>query len=343
MDGDVDPLSWLPGSHRRKPAWRWLRAGYLSSTRRRLDPRIDDDWVAHARLVRRKCGRWPTPEQERCSAITVAFALWQGGDSLLRSKLEAYLLTSAPFARIAIICCLDPTIVEVYHAVFFDVRSRALATDWLLSQAVGWWSATTPDLAQVWKYLAVLGGVNILEVAIAVSTATPLPAWLSDTFENPALDEVRLRLNVKLWILALTSNTPKDWKALAALRKRLRRLEGVDAKESHGDMLLVAMESFLAVSPRPLSISLDEEPRSTGESLIADAADQGDVSTQRHQPFVNVVEAERPITTDLPETPVELLELHHHCSWRSFDAEDPVTVDGIDVERERCRVYVTAY
>lgn len=78
--------------------------------------------------------------------------------------------------------------------------------------------------------------------------------------------------------------------------------------------------------------------------LYADAADQGDVSTQRHQPFVNVVEAERPITTDLPETPVELLELHHHCSW-SFDAEDPDpdTVDGIDVDRERCRVYVTAY
>jgi len=335
------PFDWYPGFYR-KPSWRWIRAGYLVESRRRRDPRIDDDWVALARLVQRPSGRWPTAEKEKCSAIAAAFELWQHGPCLQRSRMEAYLLTSVPFERIATICGLDPAIVEAYHAVFFDVRSMVSATDWLLSQAIGLRRAFNPDvpeLDRVWKYFAFTGGESVLEIVIAVTAGTKLPNWLTDTFTNPAFDEARLRLKVKLSILAV-ANTPKQWMAISAIRKRLRRIEGVVADESNGDNLLIAMKSFLAVAPRLPSISPDEEPRSTGVSLIADEVDQRDVSTQRHRPLVSLVDDERAITTDLPETPVELLELHRH-SWRSLD-EDPDTADGIDVGRGRCRVLIAA-
>lgn len=121
------------------------------------------------------------------------------------------------------------------------------------------------------------------------------------------------------------------------IRKRLRRLEGVGGQESHE--LLVAMESFLAVSARSPSRSPDEEPHSTRESLLADTAGQRVTSPQGHPDIASVMDDMREFAADMPEG-VELL-IRHHQSWRSFDAEDRDTACGIDVDRERCRIFVT--
>ena len=209
--------------------WRWLRAGVLAPTRRRLDPRIDDDWVAHARIVRRACARWPAATKGNLSAISAAGELWGGAGSEVRSALEARLLTPLPIQRVAEVCGLCADVVEAYHAVFFDVRPRLSATDWLLREAVRWRPTThlgVPEMGQLWKYLALVGGEKVLEVAIAVTTGRALPEWLTDSFHNSALDEAQVRLKVKLSLSAMTVNTPQAWKAVAAIRKRLRKLEG---------------------------------------------------------------------------------------------------------------------
>ena len=167
-------------------------------------------------------------------------------------------------------------------------------------------------MGQVWKYLAVAGGEKVLEVAIAVTTGMALPAGLSDFFENPAIDEACLRLRVQLSIFAMTANTPQQWKAITAIRKRLRKLEG-DGPHAIEDDRLACMEAFLGI---PTLQQRESVP------LIADAETV-------HLP------------TTAPEVPVKQLE-RIPLSWRSH-AEDPdATDDRIVDERERCRVFVIA-
>jgi hypothetical protein len=263
--------------------------------------------------------------------------------------IEAYLLTTVPFERIAVICGLSTAAVETYHELFFDVRPRMAATDWLLRQAVGWRSAfdhAAPDLGRVWKYLAFSGGLNVLEAVIAVTTNTPLPDWMVNAFSNPAVDQARLRLSVKLYISALTASTQQQSMAVAAIHKRLRRFEKVDDEESE-DMMLSAMEAFLAPSPkryRRYATSLDEAEHLKGGKLLSDGNDERMATLPRYRSFATLVDEavstahEVSIATEMFEVPVGVLESFPR--WRSFDDEDPDLNDGIDMERERCRVLV---
>jgi hypothetical protein len=91
---DTDPLHWLPGSFYRKPSWRWLRAEYLTATGRRLDPRIDDGWVAHARAALNDRG------ESVIAAVRAAREVW-AGNPVVNAELQALLLTTEPLDRIA--------------------------------------------------------------------------------------------------------------------------------------------------------------------------------------------------------------------------------------------------
>jgi hypothetical protein len=310
---------WLPDSFFRKPEWRWLRAGVLAPTRRRLDSRIDDGWVAYARIIRRVRSRWPGTSKEKLSAIRAAQELWSGADSQRRSVLEAYLLTPLPIQEVGETCGLGADVVEAYHAVFFDVRSRSSATDWLLCQAVGWVPSITrgtPDMDQIWRYLAVAGGEHVLEVAIAVMTGASLPKWLMESFVNPAVDDARVRLRVQLAIFAMTATTPQQWKAVTAIRKRLRRLEAVHVDRTPDDHRLAAMEAFLA----------------TGDDRHVDASPaKVNAGVQR----VQVLDAD---VTDVPVNVPNPIPV----SWRMYDAEDPDADGRVDVDAGRSRIFVFA-
>jgi hypothetical protein len=321
MDGESEQRNWLPVNFFRTPAWRWRRAEYLTSSRHRLNQSIDDDWVARARAVCKAANSRVVSRHRRNDAIAVALDLWRN-PSVRRSTLEAFLLTSCSFEQVAERCATPLPLVESYHAVFFDVRSRLLAKDWIISRAVG--SSPSPDsakadLARIWKFVAVSGGANLLDVVIAVTTASPLPAWLTSSFKNPAIDESRFRLEIKLSMCELTACTPRERKSLSVLRRRLRRsgVGDVSVEDVSGNRMFSVMEAF--------SSTCANQHRE-------DALPPRVEVSESKQTFIS-----EPTGLSI-ETPEPKLIIQ-----RSYYVEDPDPIERSYIEREqqRCRVYVT--
>src|SRR5262245_58564373 len=114
---DSVPTDWLPDAPQRSPAWRWLRAGYLTRHGRAPDPRPAHDWVLRARrfLAGERPGR-------ASGALRGALALWQPTDPVPRWQLEAWLLTAEPLGAVARHCGVTPAVAVAYHELFFAVR-----------------------------------------------------------------------------------------------------------------------------------------------------------------------------------------------------------------------------
>ncbi len=246
------PSDWLPDSFFRSPAWRIFRADYRREHGLLPDPRIDDGWVEIARKLLSAsdaCDRSGAATEAR-----FAFAVWQAGRTL-QWLLEAQLLTPRPFEEIAALCSLTEPVVEAYHHLFFDVRSRPEATDWVMARAVRSGPLNNfagPQPAGLWKFAAFTGGPLVLDVVVAVTLNRPLPGWLRETFvTHPVLEEQRIRLKAKLAIAALTVGSAHQLGSLLELSAQLRGLE-VAAGLSVGEEspLLPAAGEFLSALGR---------------------------------------------------------------------------------------------
>src|SRR5262245_29450449 len=126
-----DPLDWLPGSPFLKPDWRWRRARWLCASGRRRGGRIGDAWVGRAGRV---LGRNGGPGRAD-PAVAAAAALARTA-SPARDLLEAYLLTELPLDEAAARAGLSAAAAEAYHALFYCVRDRPAARDWLTLQVL---------------------------------------------------------------------------------------------------------------------------------------------------------------------------------------------------------------
>ena len=193
--------------------WRWRHARAVVTGGRRASARRDDPesiivicYVRaearcrtdgdRARLAR----RWPALDAARWLA---------GGAAPPRWEVEARFLAGQGDAAIAAGCALDPETVRWFEAAFFQVRDRlARGRDWVAIQAVGggpWNHFADGDRGTLWRYAAATGGVPLLEVFMAVTTGTPLPAWVRAGFAGTgAYAEGYLRLRCRLLIAALT-------------------------------------------------------------------------------------------------------------------------------------------
>ncbi len=241
----------------RPPHWRWDRAVRLDETGRRLDRRVDDDWVAAARDAIRGQGRTATSR-----TVRAARDLWTG-EPAVRHELEAWLLTDLPLGDVAVRTGLAADVVSTYEALFFAVREVKSATDWLLLRGVGYSATrgfTGPLPYAAWKLAALHGGPVALEVVIAATTGRPLPPGVvRSTGESRSAAEARLRLKVKLWIALLAATTPAE---LARAAYALRHLREQQADESDQPATvapgLLAAEEFLLSLP-----TLTRRPRGT--------------------------------------------------------------------------------
>src|SRR4029077_1718637 len=130
-----------------------------------------------------------------------------------------------PLEAIARRSCLHPDIVEAYHALYFACRDRPEARDWVTAMAVGcgpWNEFGGPQPVGLWKYAAYSGGPVLLDVVIAVTTGGPLPGSVrAACARNPAYDEDRLRMDVKLTTALMTSQSPDETKTLIAIHDDL--------------------------------------------------------------------------------------------------------------------------
>jgi hypothetical protein len=123
---------------------------------------VDDQWTARARDFlaaegRRGSGHGGGRQQAHASPIQAALDLWEAAPPTPRWLVEARLLTGAPLEEVAQRCGLPAEVVQTYHQLFFDVRGRLRATDWVMIHVVGTYAlkgfAGLP-VGAVWKYAA---------------------------------------------------------------------------------------------------------------------------------------------------------------------------------------------
>lgn len=240
----------------RTPHWRWDRAGRLLVTGRRLDRRVDDDWVAAARQAHSR----PTSEMKD-GVVRSAHDIWQG-DPAVRHELEAWLLTDEPLTEVAKRLRLSAEVVAAYEALFFAVREVKTATDWLLLRAVGYSAlqgVTGPMPYAAWKLAALHGGPLALEVVTAATSGHPLPVGVLRAGQNRAVPEARLRLKVKLWIALLAADTPSEFERVIYTLCQLREQQAADTGEAVSVTPgLLAAESVLLSLP-----ALTRRPKAT--------------------------------------------------------------------------------
>jgi hypothetical protein len=233
---------WLLGSPFRVPEWRWSRATHLNQTDRRLDRRMDDEWVKHARDAQRR-GR----SNSQAATVRVAHEIWKG-DPDRRGEMEARLLAGDDDAAIAARMALPIEVIDAYAKVFFDVRPAvaAGASDWVLAEAVGYTpflGFTRPLPWASWRLAAVSGGSLFADLLIAASTHRPPPG----AFRDPGgADEMRVREAVRLWVAAMAAVTPA---AFGDVLREYRRVRTADARRRgrkvRVEPVVTAMESFL--------------------------------------------------------------------------------------------------
>jgi hypothetical protein len=94
-------------------------------------------------------------------------------------EVQARLLARQSFEDIAQRTIVPAEVIEAFEALFFNVRDRLDARDWITAQAIGWWRfdpATGRDAATVLRGFAYHGGPVVLDAVAPylLGTATPV-------------------------------------------------------------------------------------------------------------------------------------------------------------------------
>jgi hypothetical protein len=158
----------------RSVAWRWYRAINLVKRGRHATRRRDDELTIQAVHYLRRVQRYldDASRHARLAAehpsIYAAHQLHGDGD-VKAVELEARLLAGQATDVIDSIVGVSRDVVETYEALFFNVRDRLHARDWITAAAVGWWPfdpARGRDARTVLRAFAYHGGPLILDAVL---------------------------------------------------------------------------------------------------------------------------------------------------------------------------------
>jgi hypothetical protein len=217
------------------PDWRWRAAQALARGGRdaaaRLLPEVRE---AAAYLRALGCAR----EDRRREAVR---ARWPdlaaahrlaGEDGPRLWEVQARILARQEDVEVAARCGLAPGTVRHYESLFFAVRDRLAAGDWVHVNAIRPGPGprrTFEDLGAVWRALGYHGGVWVLDLVVAVTAGRPLPDWARDApGAGRAGREERLRLRCGLLVDALL--LPADADPFELLRLNLEALRARAAR-----------------------------------------------------------------------------------------------------------------
>jgi hypothetical protein len=250
----TESSAWLPGGFC-SADWRWQRACWLQETGQSPDRRLDDAWVSRARhFLDAWGGRYDDTglgrADRRDPAVEQALQLARADPPFDRWRLEAYLLTTVPLEAVARHCALPAATAQAFHELFFDVRPRLGARDWIALRALRSGPGNGCGGEQpggVWKVCAYAAGPRVLEVVMAVTLNRPLPDWVHAPGGRLTPErEFRLRLSCKLLVTALTTPSAEVLRALVSIAGQARILAaGAAGPPAHADGLLPAMQDFL--------------------------------------------------------------------------------------------------
>ncbi len=156
----LSPATW--------PDWRWERATGLAAGADGPSRWADDaPTLAAVVFLRAVAGGAETPDP----AVAEALAVFRADDPR-RWRLEATILTGASTAAAAAAASLTPAVVAVYESLFFDVRPRLAARDWVAGHVVGFGphlDGTPHGLGRFWRWAAYHGGGPALDLVVAVT------------------------------------------------------------------------------------------------------------------------------------------------------------------------------
>ena len=185
-------LSWREACPFRPPSWRWGLANRLLTERLPRRPETQDPWVQrivkHLRSIQ---GVESSRRHGRCDRlIAEAAAIRFAPDPLIRSELEAWILTGEPVGDVAKLAGYGLDVVEAYEQSFFDVRHKLNAPSYVLHVVIGpglYEGFHPDDLAPILKWVAYYRGRHMLATTLRAypgSRGRPWPAWYPASAEE---------------------------------------------------------------------------------------------------------------------------------------------------------------
>jgi len=171
----------------RQPDWRFERVRRLASrhpTPGRITKR-DDPYVRKARtFLLRWRHREPEDREELFVAnpgLYYAYEIYERAqeDPQAALLLEARLLTQTPYHDIANACDTIPATVEWYEALFFNVRDKLAARDWITSRVL------VPAMI---RNFGLLDQPHHAQSTDDDNNLPPFPVWSDQVIARPFLD-----------------------------------------------------------------------------------------------------------------------------------------------------------
>ena len=160
------------------PDWRYVRAGELAAAlRTRRTPLYTDDAPTLAAVDHLKAQAGHRPAGPVDPVLAAAEAVYHAAGPT-RWLYEAHVLARRPTGEAAERAGLAADVAAAYEALFFDVRDRLDARDWV-RQWVFWSkpAAVPPpgDDGEVWRWFGYFGGPYVLDEVVAVTRHPDVP------------------------------------------------------------------------------------------------------------------------------------------------------------------------
>lgn len=154
--------------------WRWQRAMQLTEASKRRDSVQDDHETLTAVEYIKASNRCRTNEDQAHLTVQMpATALARAiniGKSAQRIEIQSRFLAGQAPAEIADLLGLSLAAVDMYEALFYNVRDRLEAECYIFGAAIGW-RALRPshdgmDAETILKMVGYFGGPHVLDVAL---------------------------------------------------------------------------------------------------------------------------------------------------------------------------------
>lgn len=123
----------------RRPDWRWQRAQRLLDAGRYFSRRRDDEQTGRAihylRSLQKSGGKLRAGDLAQFRDVLLAHELHQsrGNGALI---MQARLLARQTTAAISVLTGVPPAVVDAYESLFFNVRDRFDARDWIMAECI---------------------------------------------------------------------------------------------------------------------------------------------------------------------------------------------------------------
>ncbi len=164
--------------------WRWELATTCWGPR---PPRRWHDDSALMSAWRYQC-RWRMGEEAAAllePLVAEARALWLEDRPGAR-EIEARVLAGQSTETIAVLTAVDPDLVRIYEALFFDVRDRANAQDWIALVVLRSEWADAPSRRDQWRWIGRFMGAWTIDLLVSAERRH----WVLPPEEIEILDKI---------------------------------------------------------------------------------------------------------------------------------------------------------